>query len=431
MKIFFLTAFFLFSINFAYSAENLIFFLESAYKNNPRLNAERENFKATKQNVNISKSEYLPSVSINGKVNSTQSFNRTDNLGNILSDTSSNTETKEISIDQKIFQGFVGYNSLKKSQLEVKKGENQLKKIEQEIILGAATAFYDLIYKTKKKKFNAMNVDLFERQVETDSIRVQKGEITLTDLAQSESSLADSRAKFITSETELLTTKMNFERVTRLAAPNLTKENQILDINLPMTLSEAISNAEKNNPKLIIARLDYAIAEKDVDIKKAEYSPSASINYSKSENKDYSSTINELDQESVKATIKWPIIKGGKNYSSIKKSQFIREQNSLLLKDAENEVKTNSTNAWSVYRSSESVLRATELQVKAAEIANEGISLEYDSGNTRTTLEVIQSRSLLLTSRIANAKAKRDLVVSKFKLLSELGSLTLANIKKI
>ena len=110
MKIFFLTAFFLFSINFAYSAENLIFFLESAYKNNPRLNAERENFKATKQNVNISKSEYLPSVSINGKVNSTQSFNRTDNLGNILSDTSSNTETKEISIDQKIFQGFVGYN---------------------------------------------------------------------------------------------------------------------------------------------------------------------------------------------------------------------------------------------------------------------------------------------------------------------------------
>ena len=431
MKIFFLTAFFLFSINFAYSAENLIFFLESAYKNNPRLNAERENFKATKQNVNISKSEYLPSVSINGKVNSTQSFNRTDNLGNILSDTSSNTETKEISIDQKIFQGFVGYNSLKKSQLEVKKGENQLKKIEREIILGAATAFYDLIYKTKKKKFNAMNVDLFERQVETDSIRVQKGEITLTDLAQSESSLADSRAKFITSETELLTTKMNFERVTRLAAPNLTKENQILDINLPMTLSEAISNAEKNNPKLIIARLDYAIAEKDVDIKKAEYSPSASINYSKSENKDYSSTINELDQESVKATIKWPIIKGGKNYSSIKKSQFIREQNSLLLKDAENEVKTNSTNAWSVYRSSESVLRATELQVKAAEIANEGISLEYDSGNTRTTLEVIQSRSLLLTSRIANAKAKRDLVVSKFKLLSELGSLTLANIKKI
>ena len=430
MRIFLFITFLLFNLNFAYSAENLFFFLESAYKNNPKLNAERENFKATKQNVNISKSEYLPSVSINGKVNSVQSFNRTDNLGGVLPDTSSNTETKEISIDQKIFQGFVGYNSLKKSQLEVKKGENQLIKVEQEIILDAATAFYDLIYKTKKKEFNAMNVDLFERQVETDSIRLQKGEITLTDLAQSESSLADSRAKFITSETELLTAKMDFERITRVTAPNLIKKNQILNINLPKTLSEAISNAENNNPKLIIARLDFAIAEKDDNIKKAEYSPSASINYSKSENKDYSSTINELDQESVKATIKWPIIKGGKNYSSIKKSQFVREQSSLLLKDAENEVKTNSTNAWSVYRSSESVLKATKSQVKAAEIANEGISLEYDSGNTRTTLEVIQSRSLLLTSRIANAKAKRDLVVSKFKLLSELGSLTLANIKK-
>ena len=96
---------------------------------------------------------------------------------------------------------------------------------------------------------------------------------------------------------------------------------------------------------------------------------------------------------------------------------------------AENEVKTNSTNAWSVYQSSESVLKATKAQVKAAEIANEGISSEYDSGNTRTTLEVIQSRSLLLTSRISNAKAERDFAVSKFKLLSELGALTLNNVK--
>ena len=429
MRIFLLIVFFLCSLNSALSAENLIFFIESAYKNNPKLNAERENFKATEQNINISRSEYLPSISINGNVNSVQSFNKTGNSGNVLPDSSSDTETKEISIDQKIFQGFVGYNSLKKSQLEVKKGKNQLKKVEQEIILGTASAYYDLIYSTKKKEFNRMNVDLFERQVETDSIRLQKGEITLTDLAQSESSLADSKAKLIAAETELLTAKMEFERITGVNAPILITENKKLNLNLPKSLKLAIDSAEKNNPKLIIARLNFAIAEKEVSIKKAEYSPSASINYSKSENKDYSSTIDDLDQESVKATVTWPIIKGGKNYSTIKKSQFKKEQSSLLLRDAENEVKTNSTNAWSVYQSSESVLKATKAQVKAAEIANEGISSEYDSGNTRTTLEVIQSRSLLLTSRISNAKAERDFAVSKFKLLSELGALTLNNVK--
>ena len=74
-------------------------------------------------------------------------------------------------------------------------------------------------------------------------------------------------------------------------------------------------------------------------------------------------------------------------------------------------------------------MNSTKSQVKAAEIANEGITLEYDSGNTRTTLEVIQSRSLLLTARIANAKAERDFILSKFELLATIGNLTLSNIK--
>ena len=109
------------------------------------------------------------------------------------------------------------------------------------------------------------------------------------------------------------------------------------------------------------------------------------MNYSKSENKDFSSTIDEVDEETVKATITWPIIKGGENISSIKKSSLKNKDLYCCLEDAENKVVTETTNAWSKYQSSESVLIATEAQLKAAEIANEGITLEYDSGNTRTT----------------------------------------------
>ena len=94
-----------------------------------------------------------------------------------------------------------------------------------------------------------------------------------------------------------------------------------------------------------------------------------------------------------------------------------------------NEVKTDTANSWSVYQSSQSILEATQAQVKAAEIANEGITLEYDSGNTRTTLEVIQSRSLLLDARIANANAESNFAISKFELLAILGELTLEKIK--
>ena len=157
-KIFFLIVIY-FSFKNISAENNLIFFLESAFKNNPKLNAERKNYESIKQNVNISRSEYLPSLTITGTQSSTESFNRTDNSGSKLNDINLNTETKSISIDQKIFQGFKGYNNLKKSQIEVEKASFELKKAEQEILLNSLSAFYDLIFKVKSKNFNLANVD--------------------------------------------------------------------------------------------------------------------------------------------------------------------------------------------------------------------------------------------------------------------------------
>ncbi len=423
-----LTLFFFSSV----SAENhLKFFVDAALKNNLKLNAERKNHKSIKENINISRSEFFPSVSLSGDQSSSQSTNRTNQSGSNLSDTNLDTETTTVSIDQKIFQGFKGYNSLKRSELEVKQADFKLKQTEQSTILDTTSAYFDFIFKTKNEEFNLSNVNLFERQVESDSARLQKGEITLTDLAQSESSLAGANANLIKAKTELLASKNNFERIIGKKTPSLINKNEKVEIDLPSTLQEAIQIAKLNNADLIIAKLDYQIAEKDLNIEKAKLSPSASINYSKSENRDFSSTVDEVDQETVKATITWPIIKGGENISSIKKSSLKKQRFSLLAEDAENRVITETTNVWSNYQSSESVLIATQAQLKAAEIANEGITLEYDSGNTRSTLEVIQSRSLLLEARIAFAKAERDFVISKFQLAFQLGTLSLNSIKSL
>jgi outer membrane protein len=432
MKFFIFAIIIIFNLNSAFASDFLTY-LESAYKSNPTLNAERENYKAVKENINISRSEFLPSVSISGSQDSEHSTNRTNQAGVRQPDTSTNTETQSVSVDQKIFQGLQGYNSVKKSQLESEQAAIKLKNVEQQVLLKSAIAYYDLIYKIKNKQFNLANVDLFERQVETDISRLQKGEIALTDLAQSESSLADSNAKLITADTELLAAKSNFERIIRLAVPNEIAEDKFIEkmnLNFPAGLNSVLAFSEKNNPKLLLAKLDYEISEKNVNIEKSKFSPSASVNYTKSQNKDLSSTIDQSDQENLKATVTIPIFKGGENYSSLKKSQFKREQTNLILQDTFNEVKTDTANAWSVYQSSGSVLKSTQAQVKAAEIANEGITLEYDSGNTRTTLEVIQSRSLLLNARISNAKAERDFAISKFELLAVIGDLTLENLKK-
>ena len=429
MKKLILLTFLLFFPNVLKAQDNLKFFIEKALANNLQLNAERKNFESAKQSKNISRSEFLPSITLSGDQTSTTSTNRTNQSGTTLNDSNLDSESKKISIDQKIFSGFKGLNTFKKSELETQKANLSLKKVEQETILDAASGYFDLIFKSKSEEYNFLNVNLFERQVDSDNARLQKGEITLTDLAQSESSLAGAKADLIKAKTELLASKTNFERVTRQKSPNAKNLNEKVQLLLPNSLNESLELASLNNVDLLISKLNYEISIKDLKIERARLSPSASLNYSKSENNDFSSTIDETDQETVKATITWPIIKGGENISSIKKSSFNKQRNQLILKDTKNRINTEISNAWSKYQSSKSVLEATKSQLKAAEIANEGITLEYDSGNTRTTLELIQSRSLLLNARIAFSKSERDFIVSQFELVKQIGTLSIKSIK--
>jgi outer membrane protein len=407
----------------------LKFYIDKALKNNLLLNAERKNLESAKQSKNITRSEFLPSITLSGDQSGSTSTNRKNQSGESLSDSNSDTESKTISVEQKIFSGFKGFNTFKKSELETQKANLELKQVEQQTILDTASAYFDLIFKSKNEKFNIANVSLYERQVESDGARLQKGEITLTDLAQAESSLAGANASLINAKTELLVSNTNFKRVTREKEPNTEILSEKISLILPNSLNASIELADLNNTNILISKLNFEISVKELNIEKARLSPSASINYSKSENKDFSSTIDEVDQESVKATVTWPIIKGGENISSIKKSSFDKQRAQLILQDTKNKIITDTSNSWSKYQSSKSVLEATRAQLKAAEIANEGITLEYNSGNTRTTLELIQSTSLLLESRIAFAKSERDFLVSQFELAKQIGSLSINSIK--
>ena len=409
--------------------ENFKYFLNKALENNLQLNAERKSLEVSKQNKIISRSEFLPSITISGNQTSTTSTNRSNQSGTNLSDTNIDSENKTLSLEQKIFSGFKGINTFKKTELETQKASLELKQVEQKTILDTASAYFDLIFKSKNENINIANVNLYERQVESDNARLQKGEITLTDLAQSESSLAGARASLINARTELLSAKTYFERVIGEKSPNAQNLNEKVFLDIPNSLNSSLESANLNNIKLLIANLDYEISVKELNIERSRLSPSASIKISKSENTDFSTSVDEQDDETVKATITWPLIKGGENISSIKKSSLDKQRAKLILQDTKNSVKTNTFDSWSKYQSSKSVLEATKSQLKAAEIANEGITLEYDSGDTRTTLDVIQSRSLLLDARIAFAKSERDFIISQFELTNQLGTLSNKTVK--
>ncbi|MDB3886090.1 TolC family protein [Candidatus Pelagibacter sp.] len=172
-----------------------------------------------------------------------------------------------------------------------------------------------------------------------------------------------------------------------------------------------------------MSKLEYEQSEKDVTIARSELSPSATLSFDKSKTEDTSSTIDERDKELLKATISWPIFKGGKNTAALNRSKNLKNRNKLLF---DNAVKTNETNvasAWSSLQSSRSLLNSVKSQVKAAEIANEGITVEYESGLGRSTLDVIQSNSILLSSKISLADSERNYLLSQFRLLQSIGLL--------
>tara|TARA_Y100000590_G_scaffold293975_1_gene331127 strand:+ start:3669 stop:4958 length:1290 start_codon:yes stop_codon:yes gene_type:complete len=409
-------------------AQDLTKTLSDAFKNNSKLNAQRASLNASKQEVNISRGDFLPSITLSGDKATQKDTDRTNSSGASLADTHTTPESRSVLVEQKIFDGFGNYNKLKKSKLELEHAKFQLNKLEQEILLSAAKAYYSLGYNFKNFEFNQLNTELFERQVESDKSRLERGEISLTDFAQSESSLAGARAKLIAASNELVSGKKNFQKIIGSNAPEEIDLSFFPKLKIPTSLQTATAIAEQINPKLNLAKIDLEIAKRDLFVARGDLSPSASISYSLKKNEELSSTVDEREQEEVKATVTWPIFKGGKNLSSVKKAKFKVEEKQLILKDIFSQVQIDTANAWTAYSSSRGVLDATEAQLKAAEIANEGITLEYDTGNERTTLEVVQSRTLLLDARTSHAKAQKDFAIAQFNLLASIGDLYLDNI---
>ena len=411
---------FIFILSINESRANTLFdSLNSAYLNNPKLNAERANMRASIEEKRESISEFLPSVTISGYVSDQQ------NTKTGGSDSNFKPAEQSITVEQKIFQGGSGVANFMKKKHGQNLGEFKLKKIEQEILLEATQAHTELLLNRKKLNINLINIDLLERQVETDQNRLEKGEISLIDLAQSESSLAGARAQLISAQNDLITSKANFEKVIGKKTTENIQESEKTNLNLPGSLAAAYNISKLENPDLQIALLEYKQAKLDVVIAGSDLSPSASLKYKIAEQDDFSSTVQDRTQQTVTATATWPLFAGGSNLFNLRNAQELRNQKELLYEDKKKEVETNVAKAWSNYQSLKSVLDSIRSQVKAAEIANEGITLEYESGGSnRTTLDVIQSRSILLDSRISLAISERNFLVSQFSLLSTVGRLT-------
>ena len=398
--------------------------LKRAYENNPELNAERESINISEQEYKVSISSYLPSITLEGSKSDEDTEKLTNRDGSNATITDVDPKVKSITVTQTLID-FGRGAELSKSKIGIDLAKAKLQKKEQDILYKAAEAYTGLISSKEKLVINSSNVNLLERQVETDRIRLERGNISLSDVAQSESSFAGAQAKLIQAENDLLTSKLNYENIIGQLndIENLDKSS-IFDLKLPNQLNDAISLSKKNNPDLIIAKLDYEQSKKDTISARSDLAPTAKLSFDRSKSEDVSSTVDEREKDVLKATVSWPFFSGGKNYANLNKNKSAELQKSLLLDNSIKKNQTDVATAWSSYQSNQSLLNSVRAQVDAAEIANEGIVAEYNSGSDRTTLEVIQSNSLLLNAQISLANSERNYILSQFNLLRSVGLLT-------
>ena len=413
----------LFSCNQAFSV-TLVDALKISFKNNTELNAERENINVSKEDINISKSSYLPSLTITGSKSQENTNKITNQSGGDASIEDVNPMSTSIKIEQTLIDLGRGAD-FEKNKIGLRLAEAKLLKKEQDILYKVIEAYTGLILANEKNNINQRNVDLLDRQVETDKIRLDRGQITVSDLAQSESSLAGAKAKFTEATNEVFTGKLNYENVIGFISDMKDLEKPLnAFVKIPQNLNNAIEISKKNNPDLIISKLEFEQSEKDVQIAKSDLSPTATLSLERSYSEDLNTTYDEREKDILKATVSWPFFTGGKNRATVKKNQNLKTRKRLLL---DNQIKTNETNvasAWSNFQSSKTFLASVEAQVKAAKIANEGITAEYERGGSgRTTLDVIQSNSLLLNAQISLANSQRNHLLSQYNLLKSVGLL--------
>ena len=402
--------------------------LNDTYKNNRQLNAERENIKASEEDINISKADYMPSLTLSGS----KSFEDTNKLTNQSGGDASVSDVNPLTSSIKLEQTLLDYGrdlTHEKNIVGLELAKAKLTKKEQDIIYSAIETFTGLILAREKLEINRRNLNLLIRQVETDKVRLDRGQITITDLSQSESSLAGAQAQFTQASNDLLISKLNYENIIGNSPnPNKLKKSSKAIVNIPDSLNKAIELSKKNNPDIKIAELDLIQSEKDLAISEADLKPTASLSLERSYSDDLTSTVDEKEKDVLKATVSWPFYSGGKKRSTIKKNSNLTYRKRLLLEDA---IKTNDmtvASAWSSLESSKSFLNSVVAQVRAAKIANEGISAEYERGS-RTTLDVIQSNSLLLTAQISLANSQRNHLMAQYNLLKSIGLLNSSNLK--
>jgi outer membrane protein len=411
----------------AASADTLREALNSTYRANPTLNAQREALKSTDATVAIARAGGRPTVT--GIVG----VNRNLTRSGVIAQTQGSDHNISLSggaeFSVPIFQGGSVRNAISAAKTRVEAGRATLRAVEGDIFTEAVAAYMDVMRDRAIVELNQNNVRVLSTNLEANRDRFEIGDLTRTDVAQSEARLADGRARLSLAQGRLATSEENYRRVIGEAPGPLSPPPPLPP--LPATADEAVRIALVDNPDNIAAVRQAQAAGYDVRVARAGRLPTISG----VANADYVNQLtggtNGLDRSGTATSVgvsgRIPIYQGGLPGARIRQSQALEGQALELQIATERLVVANTRSAFANYQSALEAIASTEASVKANELALEGVRAENSVG-TRNILDVLNAEQELLNSQVLLVTARRDAYVAGFQLLNAMGQAEAADL---
>ena len=412
LKIFFLFSFFISSTCFASSLEQA---LTLAYKNNPVIEGERSSLRSLDEDVSSASSKFLPRISI-----STSYGESSLNYGE-ANEIKLEPKVSKIEARQILFAGGRLVNNRLQSINTVKAGRANLRIVEQDILFTAADAFFGVLKSKKIIELMESNFQILTERLVVTKIQFDVGELTLTDVAQSEARLALAQADLLEARAKLKISNANYKAIIGNEPNNLLEYKK--NIKLPDTVDDAILIAERNSPLLNFAEKTEKSSKYGLASARSMLSPVVSIQGEFSNSKEVFMRDYNGDSYQITGSVSMPLFAGGLNWSNIRKAQELNNKDRYFLVESKRLIKKEIKTAFAEYESSLSRIISTQKQVDANEIALEGVKIEFELG-TRTNLDVLDAERERLDSQVSLINAKNDSMLSRFFLLLNIGELT-------
>ncbi|MGF6309143.1 outer membrane protein [Bradyrhizobium sp. i1.8.4] len=408
-------------------AETIESALVRSYQNNPQLNAQRAQVRSTDENVPQALSGYRPKVALTASAGyqytdtlTTQGGTPTAVLRTDIHGANA-PRSAGLTVNQSLFNA-QNAPKVRQAESQVSSAREALRVLEQTVLLSAATIYMDYLRDAAIVEVQRSNTRVLEQTLKQTQDRFNVGEVTRTDVAQSEAQLAAGRTQQLTAESQLTTTRSNYRRIIGNEPQNLAPGSPV-DRFLPTTLASAVELALTQNPNVTSAMFGVDINFLQVKVAEGALFPSLTLQASAQQQYEQTMITQRAFSAGAAVQLSVPIYQGGTEYSLIRQSKESLSQQRLVLEQTRDQARANVVTAWGQLVAGKSQVASAQAQVAASEIALNGVREEAKAGQ-RTTLDVLNAQQALVNARNSLVTAQHDRVVASYNVLNYIGRLS-------